>query len=74
MEKINRRAFIKKSAAIGAASVLGGSILPTGNNLLYAAQQVDISVVKGKDYFKNTIKAVENLGGMKKFGLSGNSC
>jgi hypothetical protein len=33
----------------------------------FAEGNVDIAAVKGDDYFKNTIKAVEILGGMSKF-------
>ena len=35
--------------------------------LVFADVNVDIAAVKGTDYFKNTIKAVEILGGMPKF-------
>jgi uncharacterized protein (DUF362 family) len=69
MEKnITRRSFIKKTAAIGAASVLGGSVLTSLSSCQKAAaEKIDISVVKGVDYFSNTLKAVEQLGGMEKF-------
>jgi uncharacterized protein (DUF362 family) len=63
-DKINRRTFIKQSAALGVTSVMSSTILPTcvaGNS------PPDISVVQGENYENNTIKAVENLGGMKKF-------
>ena len=35
--------------------------------LAFAEGKVDLAVVKGADYFKNTIKAVEILGGMGRF-------
>ncbi|MDM8521852.1 DUF362 domain-containing protein [Desulfococcaceae bacterium HSG8] len=71
MEKISRRTFIKKSAAIGAASVLGSGIIPGSRiNLLHAAQ-ADLSIVTGDNYFKNTVAAVEALGGMKTFVSKG---
>ena len=44
-EKMSRRAFISKSAAIAN----------------------DVSVFKGPSYFDNTVKAVEQLGGMSRF-------
>jgi uncharacterized protein (DUF362 family) len=70
-KEITRRSFIKKSAAIAATSVVGGNILSSivrGKwDLVHAAQQVDLSVVKGTNYFNSTIKAVEQLGGMQKF-------
>ncbi len=71
IKKINRRAFIKKSTAIGAASFIGGSILPGlgkgTSHLLYAHEKVDVSVVRSEDSFKGALKAVEKLGGMKRF-------
>lgn len=63
-QKINRRSFIKTSAAVGASSLVGYSLL---SKMVYAKGKVDISVVTGEDYFKNTMKAIEQLGGMKKF-------
>ena len=71
LKKLNRRSFIKKSAAVSAATVIGGNILSdlTDHNGadLYAAETVDISVVKGKNYYDNTVEAVKQLGGMEKF-------
>ena len=63
-KEITRREFIKTSAAIGAASVLGKTVLP---RLVLANEPVDIGVVKGKDYFANTKKAIELVGGIEKF-------
>jgi uncharacterized protein (DUF362 family) len=69
-KEITRRTFIKGSAA-GAASILGGPVISgfvrRERSLIHAAQQADLSVVTGEDYFKNTLKAVEHLGGMKNF-------
>jgi len=61
-KKISRRSFIKGSAAIGVGSLVGGSIIYG-----FAGEPADISVVKGQNYFDNTVKAVEQLGGMKRF-------
>lgn len=63
-KEINRRQFIQKSAAIGLSSVLGGTL---ATNINLEDQNIDMAVVKDRDYFKCTIKAVETLGGMKKF-------
>lgn len=69
--QFNRREFLKQSAAIGAAaavsslpipSVLFGKSLNTGNT---------ISVVNGTNYFQNTFKALEMLGGINKFVQKG---
>ncbi len=56
---------------MGALSVFGGSLFDLfytrSFGRLFAGEAPDISVVKGADYFNNTIKAVEMLGGMKRF-------
>jgi len=69
--KISRRSFIKKGAFFGALSLFGGSMIDffsaSSFGRLFAGKAPDISVVKGSDYFNNTIKAVEMLGGMKRF-------
>lgn len=71
MKKISRRSFIKKSLAIGAGSICGERILSnlsgTDWGSINAAEPIDLSIVKGNNYFQNTIKTVEQLGGMKKF-------
>lgn len=59
--KISRRSFIKTSAAVGVGSLVAGNIFAdTGN-------RVDISAVQGENYFENTFKAVEQLGGIEQF-------
>ena len=70
-KKITRRSFIKKGTFLGAVSILGSSTLNLFSEhsmgRLFGGKVPDISVVKGVDYFNNTIKAVEMLGGMKRF-------
>ena len=66
-KSITRRSFIKGSTALGVSSILGGNAIGWMQNLAFAEGKVDIAAVKGEDYFKNTIKAVEILGGMGKF-------
>ncbi|MGM0466539.1 MAG: hypothetical protein ACQERH_08920, partial [Acidobacteriota bacterium] len=69
--KINRRDFIKKSASLSAFSFLGLGLTcgckdtqtPTDKNTV----DIDISVAQGEDYSANTMRAVENLGGMEVF-------
>lgn len=63
-EQINRRTFFRQTAAIGVGSLVT-------RNLVGAGLKPDISVVAGDDYFKNTLKAVEQLGGMEKFVKKG---
>lgn len=65
-ESISRRSFIKGSAVLG-ASILGGSFPGWMRDFAFAEGHVDIAAVKGADYFKSTIKAVELLGGMGRF-------
>lgn len=65
---ITRRNFIKKSAALGAAT----SISTTGfsniiERVINSGKNIDIAVTIGSDYFKNTKKAIEILGGMSKY-------
>jgi uncharacterized protein (DUF362 family) len=66
-DSITRRTFIKGSTALGVSSFLGGSIDEWLAKPAFAEDQVDIAAVTGADYFQNTIKAVELLGGMSKF-------
>ncbi len=66
-KSITRRSFIKGSTILGASSILGGSVVGWMQKLAFAEGEVDIAAVKGADYFNNTIKAVEILGGIGKF-------
>lgn len=70
-KKIARRSFIKKGVLAGAITMVGGSALNGLSNSTQTPLEVngetDISVVKGRDNFKSTQKAVEQLGGMKKY-------
>lgn len=67
--KISRRSFIKQGTAFGVGSLVAGNIVsgmgkPAGKG---GKSGVDISAVQGENYFENTIKAVEQLGGIGKF-------
>ncbi len=64
-KKITRRTFIKKSAAISASSLFGMSMLSHCSSRTKSS--ADITVVKGGDYFQNTVKAIETLGGMEQY-------
>jgi len=65
-KKISRRSFIKQGTAIGVGSLVAGNIV-SGLGMPADKGGVDISAVQGENYFDNTIKAVELLGGMGKF-------
>jgi uncharacterized protein (DUF362 family) len=65
-----RRNFIKKGAVLGASSI-GTTVL---SKLLNAAVQpgsprkyIDVAVATGNDYFENTKRVIEILGGMSKY-------
>ncbi len=64
---MDRRSFIKRGAATGAAAFIGTSLL--GREVMAGAisKDADIAVVNGTDSFENTKKAVDVLGGMGKF-------
>lgn len=69
-KKIGRREFFKRSAQFGFSAAVGfglGRPLQGGYTVLQGDEIPDIAVVKGSDYYAGTIKAVEALGGMKKF-------
>jgi len=69
-KKIGRREFVKKSTKIGFSTAIGSSFiyqLMDGSIHASAGEKIDIAVVSGNDYFKNTVRAVDLLGGMKKF-------
>jgi uncharacterized protein (DUF362 family) len=61
--KITRRRFIHQTG-IASAAIAGSTMLP-GFRLL--SSDADISIINGPDYYNNTIRAVELIGGMKKF-------
>jgi len=67
---INRRDFIRKSLKAGLSVAAAGPVLARFSQTSLLAQvkvPVDVAAVSGSDYLKNTIKAVETLGGMKRF-------
>ena len=71
MKKISRRSFLKQGLAMSAASMCSGGILApfsgTDRGAVHAARPVDIAIAKGLNYFKSTIKAVDQLGGIRKY-------
>jgi uncharacterized protein (DUF362 family) len=67
--KISRRKFIRNSGIAGAAFA-SSTFLP-GFSLVSSGP--DISVINGSNYYNNTIRAIELIGGMKKFVPNGAS-
>lgn len=73
-QKISRRSFFKKSAVMSASALIGSQIpqfLNSSSSVVLGAEKIDIAAIKGGDYFSNTIKAVELLGGIKNFVSKG---
>lgn len=69
-EKIGRRDFFKKSARFGFSAAFGGAFIShlMGNSSdTFAGEGIDIAVVTGNDFFKNTGKAIDLIGGIKRF-------
>ncbi|MEE4256834.1 MAG: DUF362 domain-containing protein [Bacteroidales bacterium] len=64
---MDRRSFLKRGAASGAAAFIGTSLLGKEVMANISAKTPDIAVATGTDYFENTRKVVESLGGMRKF-------
>jgi uncharacterized protein (DUF362 family) len=64
-QKMTRRTFIKRSASIGALSIVGVNVLSGCSER--SLPDIDIAVAAGDDCFRNTVKAVEHLGGMGRF-------
>lgn len=71
-EKISRRSFIKESTAIGLGTLVSGSVVQgfAGEKKTDSKQPI-VTAVSGEDYFKNTVKAIEELGGMSRFVAKG---
>lgn len=64
---MDRRSFLKRGAATGAAAFIGSSLLGKEVFSNPSAIAPDIAVATGTDYFENTRKVVDSLGGMRKF-------
>jgi uncharacterized protein (DUF362 family) len=70
MYKPDRRTFVKAGLAIGAVGVVQSAGLR--RVVAAAAPRPDLVAVKGADAFASTLKALEALGGMKRFVGRGN--
>lgn len=64
---MKRRDFIKKSSFFSAAAFTTLSGIPKWIYPQQTPATSDISIVEGTDFFKNTIEAVNRLGGIKRF-------
>jgi uncharacterized protein (DUF362 family) len=66
-KKINRRVFIKRTAAVGAVGFLGTWMLPRLIHGMNTPISFDIVIANGQNYFNSTIKSIEQLGGISNF-------
>ncbi|MBN2173093.1 MAG: DUF362 domain-containing protein [Bacteroidales bacterium] len=64
--KMNRRKFVKQTGALSTI-IAGSSVIPGLSSCSLFTTPADIGVVEGKNYFENTILAIDLIGGMKKF-------
>lgn len=67
MSPISRRTFIKGGTVLGVSSLLAGGSFGLLPELAFAEAAADIAAVRSPDYYRNTIRCVESLGGMKRF-------
>ncbi len=68
---MDRREFLKRGAALGVSAPLvtpaWGLTVAGAQARIAASQSVDIAAVAGSDYYANTVRAVELMGGMGDF-------
>ena len=69
-QTINRRNFIVRTATIGASLTFGG-VLDRFGNAIAGTMAPDLAVVEGANYYDAARKAVDTLGGMKRFVSKG---
>lgn len=71
MTKVNRRFFLKRTTGL----MVAGALLPgVFARKAFAADKAtlpDISIIKGENFFENTLLAIRELGGMEKFVAKG---
>lgn len=65
MKNYSRRKFIKASSAVGAFSILGSGIISRQVSANPIFRKPDLCVVKGADYFQNTLRAIKEIKGLK---------
>ncbi len=72
MKKISRRSFLRKVALLGGGALLGDAVFwrlmgITPSGVLAQTLKPDVVAEKGRDYFANTLRAVEPFGGIASF-------
>jgi uncharacterized protein (DUF362 family) len=70
-EKVSRRKFLKDSGKIGATVVADSLGFGALTSFSVLDGDADIAIIEGPNYFDNTLKAVETIGGIKRFVPSG---
>jgi uncharacterized protein (DUF362 family) len=67
-ETLNRRDFILRSTALGSTLAFGGILDRLAGPTAFASEEPpDLAVVEGANYYDAARKAVDTLGGMKKY-------
>ncbi|MCF8387467.1 MAG: DUF362 domain-containing protein [Bacteroidales bacterium] len=69
--QISRRKFIQKSSLIGAGAFFSSLIVPRSIEAAGLFGRPDICIYHGKNHYTGTLRAIEKLGGIKKFIDSG---
>ncbi len=70
-KEISRRDFVRNAAIAGTATALIPSVFAGPSFIKEGSRNTRVVTVKGGDYYKNTVKAVEMLGGIGKFVKKG---
>jgi uncharacterized protein (DUF362 family) len=71
--QIDRRTFIQQSLTIGTGAALGTFSISSLLSAYSPGMKTDLAVVNGTDYYTNTWKALEVLGGMGSFVKKGST-
>jgi uncharacterized protein (DUF362 family) len=66
-KKMNRRLFLRKTGIAGTGAFILSQFAPQKLFSASSKTNADIAVVNGENIFKNTVKAIKMLGGMKSF-------
>jgi uncharacterized protein (DUF362 family) len=66
-KKMDRRSFLRNSGIAGAGAFILSQFAPQKIFGTLSKTKTDIAVVNGENIFKNTVKAIKVLGGMKAF-------
>ena len=69
----SRRDFLKAGVLLGAGALVGRTGVLAKTSRLFVPVAPDVAIFRGDDYYANTIRAVEALGGMNRFVGNGST-